>query len=337
MLPALRAERDDEPCRVGYTCDFGNQVCLFGCQNDQECQLYREDTNGNGTLESEGPDGGVSPDRLRLDVAGGATCSTATGRCTQPGTAGAVAGDTCVLDSECEMDGRCLSDLSYTGWTDGYCTKFGCDVLGCAGAGKCLDVGGGTNICTTGCKIASVPSDANTGAGAHDDQCRVGYACFWDGRSTPAVAINGGCLPGNYNAVTVENIGGTCVDPDGPVGPRTSDEQCWSPYGLGRCIFPDALASCSILGCSMLPAGACGTGNACVVLSADTSLCLRGCTTPADCSADMGRIAYGCIDITGAGGTPKYCFPGCMVDADCDAAYRCVGSSATAFGDCVLL
>jgi len=322
------------PCRDGYTCDFGNQVCTFGCQTDQECQLYRADTNGDGMVTNDTPDGGV-PDRLMLDTNGGATCSATTGRCTQPGTTGVEAGATCVLDSECEADGRCLSELSFDGWTDGYCTKFGCDVLGCEGDGKCLDVGGGTNICTAGCKIGE-PGDEATGAGAGDDDCRPGYACVWDNTSTPAAVVNGGCLPGNYNAVATENIGAACNDPDGPTGDLGSDEQCWSPYGLGRCIFADAIATCSILGCAQLPTGACGVGNVCAPVGGTTTACLRSCTTPADCSADMGRAGQGCVDLTGMGGTARVCFPGCQVDADCNAAYRCDGGSAMAFGDCIL-
>lgn len=325
------------PCREGYTCDFGNQVCTFGCQSDQECQLYRADTNGNGTLENDPPDGGVA-DRLMLDVAGRATCNMTTGRCTQPGTTGVAAGTTCVLDSQCEADGRCLSELSFDGWTDGYCTKFGCDVLGCAGAGKCLDVGGGTNICTAGCKIGDDPGDSATGASAGDDDCRDGYACVWDGVNTAAAPVNGGCLPGNYNPVATENIGAACVDPDGPTGDLGSDAQCWSPYGLGRCIFADALATCSILGCAQLPTGACGAGNTCADFGGTppTSACVRSCTTAADCAADMGRAAYGCIPTSTAAGAPKMCIPGCAVDGDCGGAYRCDGGTATYGGNCVL-
>jgi hypothetical protein len=321
------------PCRTGYTCDLSNQVCIFGCQNDQECQLYREDTNGNGTLESDGPDGGVPQDRLRLDIAGGATCAAATGRCTQPGTTGAEAGDTCVLDSQCEQDGRCISDLSSPGWTDGYCTKFGCDVLGCAGGGKCLDVGGGTNLCSVPCKINSVPADANTGVDSHDDSCRPGYACFWDGLNGVTATINGGCLAGNYNPIATENIGAACNDPDGPDGPRSSDEQCWSPYGLGRCIFAEAIGECTILGCNMLPADACGVGNQCVDLGG-TFGCLRTCTVPADCSADGGRPSFGCSQILTTG--PKMCYPGCLLNADCNTGYVCTGATATTLGECTL-
>ena len=324
------------PCRAGYTCDFGNQVCIFGCQTDQECQLYRQDTNMNGVLESDPPAaGGVPPDHLTLDVAGGATCSATTGRCTQPGAAGATSGSTCVLDSECEMDGRCLGEMSYSDFPGGFCTKFGCDVLGCATGGKCLDLGGGTNLCTTPCKINSVAADANTGVGSHDDSCRPGFACFWDGLSTPAVAINGGCFPGNYNAVTTENIGSSCNDPDGPAGDRSSDEQCWSPYGLGRCIFDATVGSCTILGCSMLPTDACGTGNSCVDLGGGTSACLRDCTAATDCSADAGRPTFGCVDLLSTGA--KKCWPGCLATADCNTGYVCNGATATSLGECVLM
>ena len=322
------------PCRAGYTCDLGSQVCMFGCQTDQECQLYRQDTNGNGVLESVGSGGGTPPDHLMLDVAGGATCSAATGRCTQPGAPGALAGSTCALNSDCELDGQCLSQLSYPTFSGGFCTKFGCDVLGCAGGGKCLDLGGGSNLCTAGCKINSVAADASTGVGMHDDSCRPGYACFWDGLSTPAAAINGGCFPGNYNAVSLENIGAACNDPDGPTGPRTSDEQCWSPYGLGRCLFGASVAACALLGCAMLPAAACGAGNSCVDLGGGTSACLRDCTAPTQCSADGGRATFGCVDLLTTGA--KKCWPGCLTTADCNASYTCRGATGTSLGACAL-
>jgi len=324
------------PCRTGYTCDLAARACVSGCASDGECQVYRADTNGDGRLDTEGPDGGVSPDRLRLDVAGGATCNIATGRCTQPGTGGVEAGATCVLNSECEMDGRCISDLQFDGWADGYCSKNGCDVLGCAGRGKCLDVGGGENLCTAACKIADDPGDSATGVGAGDDDCRDGYACFWDGTSSPSMPINGGCLPGNYNSIALENIGAACIDPDG-AGPRSSDEMCWSPYGFGECYFTEANSSCAVLGCANLPSGACGMGNTCVSLSLATSLCLRSCTLPGTCSAAMGRGTYGCVDLTGTGTGSKHCFPGCLADGDCNGAYRCDGAAPPGvLGQCVL-
>ncbi len=311
------------PCRAGYTCDFTSDTCAFACQTDQECQLYREDTNGDGRL--------AAPDRLVLDVAGGATCSAVTGRCIQPGVPGVVAGATCVLDSACERDGRCLSDAAF-GWPGGYCTKFGCDVLGCAGAtSTCLDVGGGSNICTRPCRIADDAGDPATGAAAGDDDCRTGYACFWDGATG---SVNGGCLPGNYNAVTVENIGAACADPDG-AGPRSAEDVCWSPYGLGRCVFDAPTAVCTIFGCAQLPATACGVGNECVDV-APGGVCLRSCTRPTDCSADLGRANHGCVDVSGLGGAVKHCFPGCLLDGDCNAAYRCAGATAASFGECVL-
>ena len=311
------------PCRTGYTCDITSDTCSFACQTDQECQLFREDTNGDGRL--------AAPDRLVLDVAGGATCSAVTGRCIQPGAPGVVAGATCTLDSACERDGRCLSDAAF-GWPGGYCTKFGCDVLGCAGAtSTCLDVGGGSNICTRPCRIADDVGDSATGAAAGDDDCRTGYGCFWDGATG---SVNGGCLPGNYNAVTVENIGAACADPDG-AGPRSAEDVCWSPYGLGRCVFDAPTAVCTIFGCAQLPATACGVGNECVDV-APGGVCLRSCTRPTDCSADLGRANHGCVDVSGLGGAVKHCFPGCLLDGDCNAAYRCAGATAASFGECVL-
>jgi hypothetical protein len=323
-------DRDGDPATYdGWTCDLTQRVCIFGCGSDAECQLYREDTNMNGQLDEEAPDGGAPPDRQRLDVAGGATCNQMTGRCTQPGRPDARAGDTCTRNSDCFMDGRCLDELRFDAFTGGYCTKFGCDVTGCPAGDKCLDLGGGTFACTKPCTVANDPSDATTGRGRFDNECgRAGLACFWDGMSATGA---GGCFPGEYNDVSTNNVGEACRDPDG-TGPLTASDQCYSPYGLGRCIFSAEIASCSILSCAILPDDACGTGNTCLPISASTSICVKSCAAPADCPVP----SYGCVDLDTTGPLGTVCFPGCLTNADCRTGYRCMGATPTALGECVL-
>jgi hypothetical protein len=284
----------------------------------------------NGVLDDEAPDGGAPPDRLRLDVAGGATCNRMTGRCTHPGRPGARSGDPCTRDSQCFMDGRCLDELRYEAFTGGYCTKLGCNVTGCPAGDKCLNLGGGVFACTKPCIVGNDPGDAMTGRGRFDNECgRAGLACFWDGMSATGA---GGCFPGEYNDVSTNNVGEPCRDPDGS-GPLTSSDQCYSPYGFGRCIFSTEIASCSILNCAILPEGACGAGNVCVPIDATLSICLKGCTSASQC----GVPSYGCVDLDGPGRLERTCFPGCTTNEDCRTGYRCMGATAMRLGECVLM
>ena len=91
----------------------------------------------------------VAVDRLEYRTAANHRCDTNTDRCIHDGTAGAVAGQTCSWDGDCEERGDCIY---FEGWHDladppglGYCTKFGCDVPGnaCAGGQKCQSRGFG--------------------------------------------------------------------------------------------------------------------------------------------------------------------------------------------------
>ena len=59
-------------CRMGYECQFGDGVCSPGCDSNEYCRLYREDTNMDGEVSNEG----MPPaDHLRYDTASMATCS----------------------------------------------------------------------------------------------------------------------------------------------------------------------------------------------------------------------------------------------------------------------
>jgi hypothetical protein len=308
-FPRCELSGTSNPCRAGYTCDPSSRACLFGCQSDQECQVYRADTDGSG--------GNTTGDRLTLDVAGGASCSPVTGRCTQPGTPGAVAGIRCTLSSECEADGYCVSAYA-NGWPGGYCTKFGCDVLGCAGDATCLDIGAPNTICAQPCAIGDDPGDAAIGATGGDDDCRDGYSCEWD-KVSPLGARVGGCIPGNYNSVTTPNVGTACAD----------NAECWSPYGRGACIFSGTEATCSVLGCANLPDGVCGEGNVCLVIDATTSACVRTCTAPETCAASGGRSSYGCVDLSPGDPDPtRVCWPECLTAADCNAGFSCTLTGA---------
>ena len=97
----------------------------------------------------------------------------------------ARAGDDCVRNSDCEANGRCLSEARY-GWPGGYCVKDGCDVPGneCAGMGDgvvCQERGIGVPFCMQGCQFGS--------GWTPDDPTRVPHAaheapCFRYDRAT---------------------------------------------------------------------------------------------------------------------------------------------------------
>lgn len=318
-------------CRSGYQCSVTDRVCQQGCQSDAECRLIRPDTNGDGEINTTG----AAADHLVLDSHSTATCNPVTFLCDAPGTTGAVAGDGCERDSQCEENGRCLSEVQFD-WTNGYCTKFGCDVPGreCAGAGSvCQDIG--IMACLHACKVGAEATEGDplpVGDDAHGDTCGVGYACIWDLTSDATAASNGGCIPGNYNAITENNIGAHCQDiPDG----LTADEQCWSPFGIGRCIFDTASGGyCSLINCGApgMPADVCGSNATCVSVSSTdaTTACLATCTMASDCQAD-----FACVDLDGPGaGTTKSCLANCQTSGECRTGQTCTIPTGETFGTC---
>ncbi len=336
---------DNADCRDdGYSCDLTLEVCFPGCNSDAECRIGRQETNGIDELQTpddcmEDPSvcGGDATnfDELVYSTTGNPTCNTDTFRCEFTGTAGAEAGDACTIDSDCEDNGDCINFTNDDGtpaWPGNYCTKFRCDLAGidCAGDGKCQERGVGLSICLAGCTVGSgagVDPDDNSTWLVAPDGCRDGYACNWDGMGGAGVADNGGCVPGEFNAVTTPNVGGTC----------DSDADCWSPFGLGFCIEEgDSFTGgyCTIRDCGApgLPAGINGPNGICVPgfdgEDPTFALSLQQCASPADCRDD-----YACIDLDGMGTTA--CFPSCQVDEECKATQMCDIPAGAMVGECV--
>jgi hypothetical protein len=137
---------------------------------------------------------------------------------------------------------------------------------------------------------------------------------------------NGGCVPGNYNAVRTPNVGASCVD----------ESTCYSPYGAGQCRDFGAGGHCTLFDCLApgVPADVCGTGALCAMVSgSDTTFCAQTCTSASQCNP-----GNGCWDTSVAGiatGGSRVCFPGCLDTADCRAGETCVGASMTMIGSCV--
>jgi Cys-rich repeat protein len=248
-------------------------------------------------------------------------CDSASYRCSHSGTAGADAGDPCTRDSQCEPDGVCLPE-SGGAWIGGYCTKFGCDVPGnaCAGSGVCRDRRIGVSICTASCTVAAGGGTTPMEWIADRGGCRGGYMCAWDGVGTAGMAGNGHCLPGVFNAITTSNVGATC----------TTSGECYSPFGYGQCTGISAMGYCSVIDCGApgVPAGVCGTGNECVTFGGGITACTEGCTTPDDCTEDVG-----CFPLGMGGAGPSVCV-GCTDDTHCRAGRVCDAMPGF-LGDCI--
>ncbi len=312
-------------CRPSYECSLTSSACVPGCMIDDECRIVRDDTNGNGIIDPYDPMANPGGDRLVYDASTSGSCNTVTARCEHGGVAGAEAGDSCDHDFECERNGECIQDFGTEGgWPGGYCTKFGCDVAGndCAGAGKCQERGVGAAICLDACEVARTVSTSRFSATLG---CPAGYTCFWDGTSGLG-SSNGGCVPGNFNAVRTNNIGAACTD----------ESTCYSPYGAGQCRDFGSGNHCTLFDCAApgMPSDICGSSALCATVSGtDTTFCAPTCTTASDC-----RLGDGCWDTTAAGigtGGSRICFPGCMADSDCRSTETCVGGTLTMVGECM--
>jgi hypothetical protein len=318
--------------RAGYTCDFGLQACVEGCASDDECRVISLDSDGDG-----------ASDGLAYDRASRASCHPMTARCTHPAPADAVLGGECERSDDCESDGLCITEAStFAGFVfpSGACTKLGCEIEGreCGQDGVCgplrpWSAGGGAGgepLCMVRCPVGAEPAAQRLGVGGHGVGCREGYRCHYNGGAGEA---NGVCVGGNYNDINVSNVGDDCA----------SDAECYSPFGLGRCLRISASGisreqgSCTVVDCGApgLPRNVCGAGNACVLLLADSDVtfCVRTCTRAEEC-ADAAACADDDADPT----TPRICFPACFEDAECRVAVEtCEIAADASAGRCVAL
>ena len=302
---------DNDICRDGYQCDLLREACDPGCRTNFECRVTREDTDGNGMIEDYNPLTGLG-DRLVYHPESEATCNLETRRCEHPGLEGAFAGDPCVFDEECEQNGKCFDEINF-GYEGGYCTKLRCDLEGleCAGdRSVCMSRGVGFPTCLATCTVGTgvVVGDTNTYLG-NTQGCRQDYTCVWDGTpDTPS----GGCLPGEFNAIAVPNIGAPC----------TTDDECYSPLGQGLCLREAYEGGyCTVQDCSRpgIPTDICGADSLCVEIDDDARICMDECTTPDDC-----RPGYACGDIDGDTSTEgNVCFAECLSAEECRAGETC--------------
>jgi len=307
-------------------CLLGTNLCIGGCQSDDECAVHRPDSNGNGVIDPYDPIRNSGGDHLVYDEMGMWSCNGTTRRCEHPGVATASAGDLCVRSSECERNGRCISDAASEGeWPGGYCTKDGCTVPGngCANDGVCQERRIGIDWCLAPCDFAQEPMADRLGAGGHGQGCRPGYTCYWNGIDPVGTPDSGGCAAGNYNAVTTPNTGAPCTD----------NEDCYSPYGAGLCgnsEFWLASGYCTMFDCGAdgMPPDVCGPNTQCVAFYEDVTGCVSNCTTAADCNP-----GYGCVQYT-MDAPSKVCFPLCLADEDCRTGETCMIPAGYMSGTC---
>lgn len=334
-------------CNEGYGCDRGNLACVSACSivaGVDTCDFAFEDRDEDPTTRETIVDEGADFP---------SACNVTTGLCETMGRAGATAGDDCVTDLDCEDDGLCLSgDLPETPATlrDGYCIRLGCNEtdLACQDGDVCTQslFGLPGGVCMQGCVVGSETTAAQiSGSGGGNPGCEAGEACLWDGVHGATDDLNGGCYVGNYNDIPAYNVGASC----------DTDEECWSPYGLGRCLFGDgnslgdrvgggicAVGGCNGNGSAMAPvgllvqggripvadpnslcatsAGTMGANNdICVNFSDTQSFCMTSCMTAADCPT-----GYSCPVLGGTALAPlKLCWPACTEDADCVTGSTC--------------
>ena len=323
------ASAQNECGRFGYACDFELGACVEGCQSDEECRLRLLDSNGDGAA-----------DALAYDDTSKAVCDPESFRCVHHGSASSMTGDACERLDDCAQDGFCLDPLQpFVGMSfpGGACTKLGCDLPGreCDGDGTvCTRLRSWSpgvvapEACFPTCQLGAEPEADQLGVDGHGQGCRPGYRCHYNGGLRTGEGV---CVGGNYNAVTDNNVGAACQN----------DADCYSPFGLGRCLalsvgdVSSASATCTVMDCALpqLPDDLCGKQAVCVGLNGDTTFCVQRCSDASEC-AD----GFACTDDDGDPGTGKVCYPACLTDADCrKGKERCSIASGSSVGRCVAL
>ena len=158
-------------------------------------------------------------------------------------------------------------------------------------------------------EACTLGSEPETDPITNTQGCREGYACFWDRLGTEP---SGYCDVGTFNPeVTENNIGDPC----------TSDDECYSPFGYGRC---DADFGCTVLDCAApnVPDDICGDEAICVdfiELGIDVLACLRACTDASQCNP-----GDACVDLDGNPETvDAVCFFLCNSSEECREGEVC--------------
>lgn len=364
-LPSCEPSLDGRgDCREGWSCDRGLEICIPGCTSDADCRVTREESNGVEGIQSsftceddptaccpegdencctemdccEGSEnedcywGGTNFDIQIWDTDPTApVCNLDTGLCQHENPEGAGVGEPCERDRDCATGMECYEETDSGAFQGGICVIERCDLEGidCPEGTVCQERGFGSPTCLPPCTFADGADfdDESTWLGALGD-CREGYSCFWNGQD-PATENNGACLPGGPNDVTEPNVGGACE----------TDDDCWSPFGLGNCIAQseddegnptgDFLGGlCSVFDCRApvpgAPPGAswCPDGSICVTgLDPDDptyGICMDTCATGNDCRDNFSCLGLGANSVCWSFGCENN--DGCPGDQVCNIA-----------------
>lgn len=277
---------DGDGCeRPFHSCDPRTGTCQQSCRSSDECRLVTD-----------------AAGEVRFDPTRPAECDFVTGRCRLLGTPGARAGDTCVEDTDCADDGTCLSGGAWG--SEGYCARFGCEwpALACGGGEVCDGRELERPACLAACTVAAEAEEARLGPGGHGDSCRAGFACRWSDGAPPST-LTGACVPGNYNGVAEPNLGAAC----------TRDDECYSPFGYGRCLGAEAGGRSGV--CAVRD---CFVGTSPVTGEAILEGLLPGIRVPLPvCPAATEPVS--CVEVSGA----RWCLPRCATAEDCTAGFAC--------------
>lgn len=337
-------------CRDGYECEISLEVCISGCnpENERECcEIWHDGEGGAGDgARQRGEVTLLGPDRCTN------TCDPCTYRCVNNGCPGGDChiGDPCEHDADCPADSYCISEFracdnpeEFCYFPGGACFKARCDLEGreCPTGSGCTNLGSEDDpyiICVKPCEVGTQPGDEgfacrNTGDPGPDPG---DYACLplfdpdadWlDGTTATGFCYYAGNFPGGTTL-----LGGEC----------TQNSDCNSPFGLGACVdFLDTPPKFCTVYCNQpaAEAGACETDD--VVGTASgvcwSGVCFEACDHP---NAPLGAANTGCtLDSmgcwpanpfieagaayvhTGETAPQGFCFPGCTSDAWCDELF----------------
>lgn len=253
----------------------------------------------------------------------------------------------CTVDEQCPGAGA-FCRKSEEGWPQGYCT------VPCEDRGPCDD-GFRYNHCVEAQDESGKFCELRCLNGA--DCSRDGYTCVGMGsfdRAGSGICIGlcdedtdcepggecnewaGACVAVGETPTEGSETGGPCADDEGCLGgnclaPYTTGFTGWAGgYCMTQCILPMGYNTNTFYSGDALPPGTCAGDSVCFpngsYTRGDVGVCLRECTTDADCRQDEG---YTCLKEYGlpSGDTATYtngvCLPMDCQSTACPVGYEC--------------
>lgn len=163
-------------CQTNPECSAdGGAICLSFSDNETSCvQKCPDSSAGQSTCRA-----GYLCNGYISRLADGGQMMSVDGFCAPPeAPIPGRTGDTCANDGDCQVPDGSIADCippvlldgGPSGWTGGYCSRFGCQVDGeCSpdGGAGCFQLSGGASACFQKCPMA----------GAGQSTCRAAYVC----------------------------------------------------------------------------------------------------------------------------------------------------------------